>query len=429
MRTHRSANRTRQAECRRNEIVGTRLVVVTPAILVAGLAACGDFSVTGQQFAPSVPIAQPAVYGAMRGTVDVGSGTMTFEPLDRSAPEGFHGQIYGDQGVTVRLYNSPVVIDTVSTPGVRKLSANIAIKNLLPHAIGDEQSGLAPTDTTGVFVFFTREPVVTTWPCSGCYVRIANYDGTASFDAPNQKYFHWPERIAPGGALTGDTSLVRRLWVFEMSPEVRTFSFTVLVSAAWPAPYETRWKVSYVADSLPDTRSEPRWRTLLTGNGGTWSVDGGALTVDPIAVGQVLFYRRDSVTSGSNAYIEASVRLNSTHPHADLTLQFADGTRFAALGIKRSQVGLAQADENFISGTTYNMSTTDAFHTYLLRKYGADSVAYYVDGVRRGRADYSQLSADPSPATSPRIAFGTFVTRNATSDWQHVTYEIGSPTP
>ena len=399
-------------------------------LVVAVFAACGDFSPTGRQTVVAAPVSAQPVYGLMRGTVDLTAGTLTFEPLQSaSGPAGFSAQVYGNQGVTVRLYNSPPVIDTISTPGVKLLSAAVGIRNLLPHFIGDEQSGPTPSDTMGVYVFFTREPVVTTAPCAGCYVRIANHDGTLSFDAPNQKYFYWPERIAPMGTLSGDTSLTRRTWVFEMSPEVTTFSFGILVSAAWPAPYEERWAVRYVADSLPDTQSEPRWKVHLAGAGGSWAVNNGALTIDPNANSQVLFYRQDSVSATSSGYLETHVRLNSSHPQADLTMYFADGTRFVALGIRRGQVGLAQSSEAFISGTTYSANTTDAFHTYQLRKYGADSVVYLVDGVRRGSATYSQLSLDPSPQTSPRIAFGTFVTRNATSTWQYVTYEIGSPTP
>jgi len=99
--------------------------------------------------APEIrPIASPAIeLGEMRATVDVVAGTMTFEPIASRAVSGGAGiisaAIYGNQGVTVRIFNSPVVTSMSATPGKKTFTANVGIRNLLSYPIGDEQSAAA----------------------------------------------------------------------------------------------------------------------------------------------------------------------------------------------------------------------------------------------------------------------------------------------
>src|SRR3546814_8586782 len=61
----------------------------------------------------------------------------------------------------------------------------------------------------------TLFPYTTLFRSGGCFARIANYQGTMSFDAPLRKYFHWPERLNEMGSLLGDTTRARRTWIFE----------------------------------------------------------------------------------------------------------------------------------------------------------------------------------------------------------------------
>lgn len=78
-----------------------------------------------------------------------------------------------------------------------------------------------------------------------------------SFNAPNQKYFYSHGRLNPVGCAGGDTSRTRRVWRFETSPGIRSFSFVVLIAAPWPAPHESRWRVQYRADALPGASAPP----------------------------------------------------------------------------------------------------------------------------------------------------------------------------
>src|SRR5687767_175450 len=130
----------------------------TLLLILLGLAGCADGT---RGTAPVAHAPQPPPSGAasMRGTVDVAAGTLTFEtlPTARSSHAGPGAlglaSIYGDQGVTVRLYNSPVTVAASSTPGKETYTAAVGVRNLLAHSIGDEQAGLAPLDTMGIYVF------------------------------------------------------------------------------------------------------------------------------------------------------------------------------------------------------------------------------------------------------------------------------------
>lgn len=120
------------------------LVLITIAII-----GCADGS-RGTTPIPEEPSPPPGAVAGLHGLVDVTAGTLTFEPsgpadLDRVRLAG----IYGDQGVTVRLYNSPVVVANSATPGKETYTANVGLQNLLAFPIGDEQAGI-PLDTMGI---------------------------------------------------------------------------------------------------------------------------------------------------------------------------------------------------------------------------------------------------------------------------------------
>jgi hypothetical protein len=406
---------------------------VLPLILLA-LPGCAD-GTRGTEPIGQPPAPPNGIVTGMRATVDATARTLTFESLPGANPSRGHAlgarqaSIYGDQGVTVRLYNSPVTVASSATPGKETYTADVGVRNLLAHSIGDEQAGPAPLDTMGIYVFVTSGPTVTSTssPCSpACTVTVRNHHGTLAFSAPTQRYWHWGERVgAVGGG--GDTTLARKTWVFEADTQVTGFRFDVLVSAAWPPPNDTRWKIDYQGDSLPDTQEEPRWR--LANPGGTYTATGGVLNITTDPPSDVEFYRRDSVTTAANAYAEARIRFNSTSGGRRAAVRFNDGVKYVALGVGPGDAGFISSAQNgpfIVSWPT----TTNTFRTYQLRKYAADSAVIYVDGARLGAIAYAALSADPTAGSDTRVAFGcprTGVSSNA--DWDYLIYEIGVTQP
>ena len=137
-----------------------------PALLVALCAAvaCGEASPSSGR-APSLgPASHPLTTVArLRGTLDVASGTLTFEPVSSAGTSlpgnGVSPAIYGDQGVTVRIYNSAVAT-SAPVAGKKTYSANVGVRNLLAYRIGDEQGAASPADTMGIFIFTNTAPVV-----------------------------------------------------------------------------------------------------------------------------------------------------------------------------------------------------------------------------------------------------------------------------
>ena len=388
------------------------------AVLMTGVMGCTDAPTAAPP--PVIPVGSVPALATLRGTVDLDRGTMEFSVVAPGALAGFAPSIYGDQNVNVRLYNSPVALD--STTSTWRWTANVGVRNLRPHAIGDEETTPVPLDTMGVFVFFVQDPVLGQ-PCGGCFVRIANYDGTMSFDAPQRKYFHWPERLNEVGSPLGDTTRARRTWVFETSAGVRSFSFTVLVAAAWPPPYENRWKVEYTADVLPASAAAA-WK--LVGNGGNASVSGGVLSLRPSFLG--LYYRRDPIAPTQNAYADAVTRLNGGSSQPETGLILSDRVKLIGVGIANGVVGLISNAGTFLPGTTAAIG--NGVHEIQLRKYAADSAVYLVDGVRRGAAPYAALSADTFTPPLSSISFGALSTSDGSnSTWESVIYEIGAVAP
>jgi hypothetical protein len=386
--------------------------------LMMALIGCAESPTGGPE--PVVPVSSMPTLAVMRGTVDLDRGTLEFGPLVGSGLSGFAPAVYGDQNVNVRLYNSPVVLDSSTTTW--RWTANVGIRNMRPHFIGDEETSASPLDTIGVYVFFVQEPVVGQ-PCGGCFARIANHHGTMSFDAPNRKYFHWAERLNPVGSALGDTTRVRRAWTFETSAGVRSFSFNVLVAAVWPVPYETRWRSEYTADTLP-AAAAPAWK--FEGDGGNASISGGALTLRGHFRG--LFYRRDPIAPTQDAYVHAVARFSGGGAQPEIGIVLTDRVKLFGLGVANGVVGLISSAGAFIVGTTSPLGS--GIHELQLRKYAADSAVYFVDGVRRGAAPYASLSPDTLSPPQSSVAFGGLPTSDGNnSTWDDVIYEIGAASP
>lgn len=386
---------------------------------------------------PLAPPPSPSQVTGMRATVDLVAGTMSFTPaMPYAAPNaapGMQPTVYGDQNVTVRIYNGAVAIVNPSRPGKKTFTGSVGVRNLLAWPIGDEQAGLAPPDTMGIYVFLNSAPTVTSTSSacpSACTVTPVNTDGALTFVSTLQRYWFYPERLSAAGGLT-DTVMTRRTWTFEADTQVTRFAFTVLVSAAWAPPNGTRFKVDYQGDSLPDTQSEPKWRRLPLTGGGTSSAAAGILTISPGNASQE-YYRRDSLGTAESAWIEARIKWNGVGGNQgnanEPEIVLDDGAKLIAVGIGASDVGFVDASRARIGTAT--ATTTTAFHIYQLRKYRADSAVYYIDGVRGASLAYSLFSATPYVGTSPRVQFGQFASQNSTtSDWDYVTYELGVPLP
>lgn len=402
------------------------------AALIAALSACGD---RVQGTAPQ-PDAEPPhrglpVLGALRGTVDLAAGTMSFDPAGGTAGSAgaIRGQVYGDQGTTVRIRNTPVTTQLVG--GKRRYSAQVGLQNLLAHAIGDEQAGLLPADTMGIYVFVSGGPTVvaTSSPCATCTVVPANHQGTLTLDQPGRRYWHWQERVGAAGSV-GDTTLARRTWTFEADTAVTRFTFNVLVSAAWPPPNETSWKIEYAGDSIPDTQEEPRWRRYVEGTGTSASnPTPGLLRLTAGSKEIIRFFRRDSVSSAGSAYVEIRMAMSSQQNNrAEARVLLDDGVRFIALGIARDKAWFADSSNTFLPGTAFTALTTASQNTYQLRKYAADSVVLLVNGARAGALPYSQMPLHSGGV--PMAMFGNRgIVGSSIGDWDYVIYGIGRATP
>ena len=401
------------------------------ALALATLVLAGCTGDASTSVAPSaLPIA-PSPMTRLRGSVDLVQGTMTFTAPERS---GFSSDarfaLYGDQGLTVRLYNSGVTVVNPSRPGFKTYTANVGLRNLLAHSIGDEQSGPA-SDTLGLYVIFTALPSVSApVPCAGCSVTITNPTGSAAFDAPNEPYFYWKDQLSAvnGGS---DTTRTRKPWVFEASTGVTGFQFDVLVSAAWPFPHDSLWRADYSGDSLPNTQVRPPWSVRSSSFSGTISSASGSLTMTA-PNGQLYYYaRNDSIGRTSSVFAEARFRLtdspNNGRPGAGLVID--DDTRFIALGVARSLVGFVDNQFGNFTGTTAAV-TSGTNHVYQLRKFGGDSAQIWVDGARVLSRAYTSLPATSTYAQPSTFLWGVDTQAGATTAiWDYVTYQIGKPTP
>ena len=419
-----------------------RILVLATVGAAVTVSACTD--ATRATEPPQLPPSPPVLVSHMRGTADLVAGTLTFEKVPAapgaSTPATVASPaIYGAQGITVRIYNSPVIVTNPSTPGKKTYAADVGVRNLLAHPIGDEQGGLAPQDTNGIFVFVNGAPTVraTSSACSpSCSVRVANAHGVLAFNAPSQQYWYWNDQLTAAGGVR-DTTLTRRRWSFEADTQVTHFSFDVLVSAAWPAPHETRWKVEFPGDSLPHLTTEPRWRRTTSGTGGTITLDSpgaGNITMTASDASSNYFSRRDSLSSTSAAYMEARFRRNSAGGDGDTSFGIDDNQKFIAVGVKEDRVGFLKQDYGFIG---FQAEVTGLqFHTYRIRKFGADSVQLLVDGVRVDSRAYTAFE-NSSAATVPSFLYfgipgvGTppKVSGAKSASWDYVIYEIGATQP
>ena len=425
------------------------------------------------------------IVGALHGEVDVLNGTMTFTPIDVPAGHrmaGLNYALYGNQGTTVRLYNTPTGT-TANSPvaGQSVDSAWVGIRNMLSHAIGDEQDSLeTKLDTMGIYVYFSSGPTASSGSGS---VNLVNQHGTLAFDAPNQKYFWYRSYLwreiggvarADGKDTTvnvGPTAPTSRIkWKFQRASTVLNYTFTVLISAPWPKPFETSWKVDYQGDSLPNRHAagtyetEPYWdSTRTTASAGTVSLVATAPTyvqVVSMASGNHREYiRKDTIADSlfmevrvADSTTSAVTNTNDSIPNA--YFGFNTDAKWVVFGLNRTQIGVVKNDYTGFAAaparvtvacgsvTPCSATTSNAaFHIYKVvkrRNGGIDSVLVFQDGGATPvlRALLSSFPADPDLAARTyflwghnaistvnplRVLASTWRTR-----WDYVIYKIGA---
>ena len=441
--------------------IASAIRAASVAAAVVAVVGCSDRSNSIMGVTP--PAQTPTVLptgnlGVVMGSVDE-NGNLTLTPLqgtsgDLNLAPGIDGQIYGTQNVNVRVYAAAAIVTTVGSK--KTWTMKFGVRNLLSFPIGSNQAGLVPTDTTGVFLAVISGPTVTqtSGSCTApCTMQVATFDGTGTFTAPNQPYVHWTERLSAKQLVAStDTVSQRRTIAFTSPLQVTNFTFFLIVGADWPAPNQTVWSLFYNAptDSAADQNAKPLWRTGSMspfGKGSeVWSKAAGVDSLEVTNAKDYYLFRRDSLAQATPAYIEARVAKlanNSTTPRPETVFGFLDGTRMAAIGITNTDVGFVQyaflggafhiPQAQFIGGVSQFALSASTAHTYLLRKFGTDSVVLLVDGARKLKAKYSQLPKGAQIATfttGPAEFFGDgSVSGDANSAWSFVTYGIGSSQP
>ena len=435
--------------------------------------------------APAVinPPSGPHIVGAMRGEVDVLNGTMSFTPIEVPAGHrmaGVNYALYGNQGTTVRLYNTPTgTRANFPVAGQSTDSAWIGIRNMLQHAIGDEQDSLeTKLDTMGIYVYFSSGPTASVGSGS---VTLANQHGTLAFDAPNQKYFWYRSYLwrEIGGTLRADgrdttvnvgvgapTSRIK--WKFVRASTVTNYTFTVLLSAPWPKPFETSWKVDWQGDSLPNRHaagtyeSEPYWDSTRTTTGtSTIAIVSTAPTyvqiTNMVSGNRREYIRKDTIAD--SLFLEVSVSDSTTSAGTNDTIPNAyfginTNARFVVFGLNKSQIGVMNANYTGFAAAPARVTvacgtvtpcaaatSTAAFHRYKVVKRktnGIDSVLVFQDGGSTPilRALLSAFPADPDPAARTYFLWGHNAINTANpnrvlattwrSRWDYVIYKIGA---
>jgi hypothetical protein len=266
-------------------------------------------------------------------------------------------------------------------------------------------------------------------------VTVFNHHGIYNFDAPGQRYWFYPYQLSEMGG-GSDTTIERRTWTFEADTQVTAFQFEVLVSAAWPATEESRWKVDYSADSLPNFGTEPAWARIAVGAANTSQPVAGMIRLT-MSSGQSLVYTRaDSIGTAQNAYIEARLAVVPLGILLNPEISFGldDRVKFIAVGLSGSQAGFLTG-QGTLAFAVSTAVTTSNFQTYRMRKFGSDSVVLYLNGTRLLHRLYSAFPAPLTSAPTHGFYFGPLGTGNGVSasgnvsDWDYVIYEIGVTQP
>jgi Tol biopolymer transport system component len=191
------------------------------ALLALMIVGCGDQNPTGSD-TPIDPADEPVLYFDSLASpfhsqalidCDVVMSPLSIACGSPQAPAGVGSPQIGGRGLHARLIPSNLAYNS----GTQVLSMDMAVQNLLVNQIGtsvDSMSGITP--------FFRAGPSRTGG--SGP-VSLINPDGVATFTAPNQPYFHYPQKLS-----LLQTSATRQ-WLMSVHPNVTSLRFRIYISA------------------------------------------------------------------------------------------------------------------------------------------------------------------------------------------------------
>ncbi len=242
---------------------------------------------------------------ALECTADVVRGTLGCAAPTATLPAGARGALtLGGQGVNVLLASTDVCFesqcDPDAPPGV--FQADVTVTNLTGLALGTADG--KTLHEAGVRVFFHTGPVaMATTDGQGGTAVVHNPDGTGTFTASDQPFFQYDEVLAPNAASAPKT------WRWLLSPNVRSFHFSVLVTAeaAEPAPTEP-----YVVFDMLVGGNRDIYRVRLDGSDLERLTTSSADDRGPTAAGDVVVYT--SYRDGNGELYALSLRAPDADP-------------------------------------------------------------------------------------------------------------------
>ena len=455
-----------------------RIALAALALICASVAGCRDAESTAPRTVPT-PQGPMLNLGTVIVHVDMKHHRITTRPVIGSSgftAPGVSGRFFG----TSTQIEYALIEQNFTDLGSTNIEYNIhaGFSNLLTFAIGTNSPHVYPVfpqDTMGVYVYFAKLPgniVSLGGPCppAPCTVAVDSADGMYPFTSPTpQPYVYWKTILEGGGTnaqapgpfetdqhtLTGGINYFRTM-SFRTHGNVTDFDFGIAMVAAWVEPNENRWKVFYVADSVPNRtvfpnlRSEPDWRVLGTG--------GGVATIQPAnctfgsgcelqivsttasaAPETLLYYRSDSLRASQSGYIAATMSTPVTSAAPSIFLGLKDPAKLVQLGISTVLTGFTDASGAFIPGATIASDLTRT--SYRVSKNGTTDASFYSpasSSVPLLTISYASLPVAPARGGNPGdydhfFFFGNLTqpvtAPSGTSLWSNVNYEIGAAAP
>jgi hypothetical protein len=449
------------------------------AFFCVSMSACRSDAVAPRGGVP--PIDQLTNLGTTIVDVNLKTGEVTTHPLESASTTA--------KGVDARFFGAPNTISHVFTLRNGAPSAGNTftlddhIENQFSFPIGthlQHATGVFPEDTMGVYVYMSILPTVTAGctPSATCSVAAdSGYDGAFPFTTGTPQPYMFFKTIleatdgvahrgldftdqSPANGGTGINYF--RSFSFRAKTGVTNFKFGVSVSAA--VVNDTRWKVTYVADSVPnrvgtgltDLRSEPDWRVHGSAASVTdTSIQLTAAVTCPAAAAHcfriasaspsagvpadsITYFRSDSLGQTDSAFISADVATSGNlRPNApSVFIGMQDRHTQMLVGISSNKIGFCDAAGAFLGAPNAPVAFTNTTTNWRIAKFAGDSVVVYGGGTKAFSAVYSTLPAAPAFA-SPNafIFFGNRALFNSpnptgvTSLWSDVVYEIGATIP
>jgi hypothetical protein len=449
-------------------------VLALLALFCASVSSCRNDAIAPRGGVP--PIDQMANLGTTIVDVNLRTGEVVTHPLESavSTAKGADARFFGAPGTISHVFQ--LEGGAPSAGNVFRLDDHI--ENVFSFPIGTHlphPTGVFPQDTMGVYVFVSVAPTVTAGCTPGptCTV-VDSGDGAFTFTRPTPQPYMFFKTIleaadgTPHSGLdfTDQTSVgginYFRTLAFHASSGVTNFTFGVSVDAAVVKPNDTRWRVEYLADSLPnrvgtglaDLRSEPDWRrhasaTAVTDTSiQTSGCAAGAsrcfqiISHTPSSNGitdSISYFRSDSLGTTDSAYIAADVVMTNLTPNLpSIFLGMQDRAKGMLLGFSSNKIGFCDATGNYLGGAAGPTTFMSASTSWRISKFGADSVVVYNGGARVFNLAYASLpNALAVPVPTAFFSFGNRpLFKNGggnptavTSKWTDVVYEIGATRP